>query len=121
MIAVMGFVLSANANTGFEVTNVTTSHHQDARGAFTITVTVRPTFTPTGNGSYTVIVVPTNSAIANLLGSQRQEITFGFENGRWRSGPSGTSARSVTFMCYTDRRPHCTVNDFAVSRSFRNH
>ncbi|MCL2028204.1 MAG: hypothetical protein FWG79_06925 [Bacteroidales bacterium] len=113
LIAILGFGLSANAN--FSVTNVQTSNYAQ-NGQFSITVTVRPTFTPPERGWYTVVVVPTNHHLAGILGSQRQDVQIYFDGSGWTHSTHTT----VVFTCHTNNRPQCTVNDFKVDSWFKS-
>ena len=111
LIALIGFGVSAYAN--FTVTAVNTV--QNSSGRHTINVEVRPNFTPTEAGWYTVVVVPTNQVLARVLGSQRQSVQVKFNGRTWENLPA-----RVSFSCETTERPQCTVNDFRVDSWFRN-
>lgn len=87
--------MAAGDDCRFEATNAKPSI---SGTTVTITVTVRPAFTPSEKGSYRVVVRP-RGPLANILDSQAQEIYFQYDRG-W--GPNHKS-HTVEF--------HCSVND----------
>lgn len=81
----------------------------------TITVTVRPAFTPTESGSYTVVVRP-QGPLANILDSQTKETFFEYRNGEWKY-----RSQTVEFHCSVDNSTYnqCNSNSFECS-CFKN-
>lgn len=99
-------------NCSFEVTNVSPSINGTT---VTITVTVRPTFSPSKGARYVVVVKPKGS-LKNILDSQSKSVEFESKSsGGWYSS-SGT----VEFYCSVNDNSYnqCNSNDFYVSSCF---
>ena len=119
LVAVVCFGMSTYANCSFSVTNVATESFQ-SNNAYDITVTVEPSFTPTGAGTYTIVVVPTNE-FASVLGSQRMSVTMEYDGRSWVDDNRRViRSRNIVFKCETKERPICTRNDFKVYECFKN-
>jgi len=123
LVAIIGFGISANAQCSFAVTDVRTSGYS---GNYIISVWVQPTFTPTESRSYTIVVVPKNRTLVNVLTSQRLSVKMTYDaKGRyWSSYIDGNSDRSgqaiVKFECETNDKPQCTEYDFKVDDCWAN-
>jgi len=117
LIALIGLGICANAQCVFDVTDIETADVYYG-GAYTITVTVKPAFTPARAGTYTIVVVP-KTEFARVLGSQRKEVTMKYDGDRWVNSIGRTiDSVNVNFRCETKDRPTCTKNDFKVDRCF---
>lgn len=94
----------------FEVTDVSPSI---SGTTVTITVAVEPTFTPSGNVHYQVVVKPKGS-LKNILDSQSRSVTFWY-HGKWEE-----RRKTVEFHCSVNDNSYnqCNSNDFYVSSCF---
>lgn len=106
--------MAAGDDCRFEVTNTKPSI---SGTKVTITVTVRPAFTPTESGEYTVVVRP-QGPLANILDSQAKETTFFYTNSKWESS---SRTKTVKFHCSVDNSTYnqCNSNSFVCS-CFKN-
>lgn len=85
----------------------------------TITVTVRPAFTPTEAGYYTVVVHP-QGTMAQILNSQAKEVRFHYYNNHGTMQWDNPS-RTVEFECSVMNNSYnqCTSNLFTCT-CFKN-
>ncbi len=98
----------------FEVTNVDTSI---SGTTVTLTVTVRPAFTPSEAGFYTVVVRP-QGPMAQILNSQTKEVRFqyctttGTHQLKWKD-----SSKTVNFECSVMNNSYnqCSSNSFTCT------
>ena len=98
-------------NCSFEVTNVSPSI---SGTTVTITVSIEPTFTPSENSYYEVVVKPKGS-LKNILDSQSKSVTFQYNTKRWTN-----RTKTVQFYCSVNDNSYnqCNSNDFYVSSCF---
>lgn len=96
----------------FEVINV---YSTISGTKVTVNVTVAPSFTPEGSGSYTVIVKP-NGSLRNILDSQSKSLTFYYQKSKWDK-----QSKSVEFYCdvHDNTYNQCSNQSFSTS-CFKN-
>lgn len=106
--------MAAGDDCRFEATNAEPSIKETT---VTITVTVRPTFTPIEEGYYTVVVHP-QGTMAQILNSQAKEVRFHYykDHGtrRWQWD---NSSKTVKFECSVMNNSYnqCTSNLFTCT------
>ena len=98
----------------FEVTDATPSI---SGTRVTITVTVKPAFTPSGSGNYEVVIKP-QGQLRNILDSQSKSVDFYYNNGKWGDY---SHSKTVEFYCSVDDNTYnqCNSNSFYVSTCYK--
>ena len=107
-------IISSNEdNCSFEVTDI---YSDIEKTTVTIKVYIEPSFSPSEDGDFTVIVKP-KGKLTTILDSQSQSVRFEYRYGKWYGGRT----KYVQFHCSVNDNSYnqCNSNDFYVSKCFR--